>query len=232
MTDALLEAEALLIELPDAVARRKLGERLSKAVSALRTAERQISRATALVELSRLIEFGRTNEQNAVLEEMVETVDEIGSALEEANDEEHLRLAIYEYDNSLPKVLASLDRALRERWRVVATDRFQPLIGIGDLLNSMNVPKNLGSRLAECGRKGLSAANIADLGEMLTTVRALLADLELLQAERAAEIGDDEVGGFVNALAEKKATLAMVTVKVHNWLAKHHALERLGVTPR
>ena len=58
--------------------------------------------------------------------------------------------------------LAELERAIRERWRVVAADRFQPLIGIGELLTSMNVSNNLGARLADCGRKGLAA--IANVG--------------------------------------------------------------------
>lgn len=232
MSDALVEAEALLTELPDAVVRRKLGDRLSKAVSALRTADRQIARATALLGLSRLVEFGKTAEQRAALEEMVDCANEIGSLLEEAEDEEQLRSAIYEYENSLPKALSALERAIRERWRVVAADRFQPLIGIGDLLTSMNVSDNLGNRLAECGRRGLAVANIGVIADLLAAVRALLEELETLQKERAAEIGDDEVGGFINALAEKRATLAMVTPKVHDWLDKHRALERLGINPR
>jgi hypothetical protein len=232
MSDALVEAEGLLTELPDAVARRKLGERLSKAVHSLRTAERQISRVRALIELSHLIGFGKTAEQRADLEEMIGTAEDVGSALEKAQDEEQLRSAVDEYENSLPKALLTVERALRERWRFVAHDRFQPLIGIGGLLTSMNVPNDLGKRLAECGQKGLAAANNSDLFEMLVTVRTLLSELTALQQERAAEIGDDEVGEFVNALAEKKATLSMVTAKVLDWLDKHDALDRLWVNPR
>jgi hypothetical protein len=232
MSDALVEAEVLLTELPGAVARRKLGDRLSKAVIALTTADRQIARIAALLDFSRIVEFGKTADQAAALAEMKEVATNIGASLEEAEDEEELRFAVYEYENSLPKALSALERAVRERWRVVAADRFQPLIGIGDLLTCMNVPNNLGGRLVVCGRNGLAAANVGSITDLLATVRALLADLEALQEERAAEIREDEVGDFINALAEKRATLAMVTPKVHDWLEEHSALERLGINPR
>jgi HPt (histidine-containing phosphotransfer) domain-containing protein len=222
MSDVLVEAEALLTELPDAVARRKLGERLSKAIVALRTADHQIARMAALLDFSRIVEFDKTADQRAALQEMKECATDIGASLEDAEDEEQLRLAVYEYENSLPKALAALERAVRERWRVVAADRFQPLIGIGELLTSMNVSNHLGDRLADVG----------PITILLDTVRALLADLDLLQDERAAEIRDDEVGDFINALAERRATLVMVTPKVHDWLKEHRALERLGVSPR
>lgn len=231
MSDALLEAEALLTELPDAVVRRKLGERLAKAVTALRSADHQIARMTALLELSQILEFGKTAEQHAALKEMKECATDIGASLEDAANEEELRSAVYEYENSLPKAISAVERAVRERWRSVAADRFQPLIAIGDLLTSMNASNNLGTRLADCGRRGLSAAN-GSITDVQSTVRALLGELATLQAERAAEIGDDEVGEFINALAEKRATLAIVTPKVHDWLEEHHALERLTINPR
>lgn len=165
MSDVLVEAEALLTELPDAVTRRKLGERLSKAIVALRTADHQIARMAALLDFSQIVEFDKTADQRAALQEMKECATDIGASLEDAEDEEELRLAVYEYENSLPKALAALERAIRERWRVVAADRFQPLIGIGELLTSMNVSNNLGARLADCGRKGLAA--IANVGLLI-----------------------------------------------------------------
>ena len=232
MTDLLEESEALLEELPDAVTRRRLGERLTQAVLALKNAEYQINRIAALLDLSNCVEFGATAEQRSVMEEMLECVADVGLALEEADEEDALRSAVFEYEKTMPNAIAALDRAVRERWRFVAADRFQPLIGIGDLLTSMNVANNLGGRLADCGRRGLAGVNIGSVSDLLTTVRALLTDFEALQKERAAEIGDDEVGDFINALADKRATLAMVTPKVHGWLKEHQALERLGINPR
>lgn len=232
MTDLLEDAESLLQKLPDAVQRRKLGERLSQAVLALRNAEHQAERMAALVELARITEFGATAEQRVVLDEMVETACEVGEQLEAAETEETLRAAVYEYEHTLPPAISALDRQLRERWRAVFADKFQPLVGLGQLLSSMNVRNDLGGRLAECGRKGQAALNLGSVADLLKSVRELLSELEMLQAERASEIGDDEVGEFINALAEKRATLAMVTVNVHEWLEAHHALDRLGINPR
>ena len=232
MSDALAEAEVLLTELPGAVVRRKLGERLTKAVIALKTADHQIARIKALLELSQVVDFGKTPDQRVALEVMKECASDIGASLEEAEEEEELRSAIYEYEKSLPAALSALERAVREQWRAVAADRFQPLIGIGELLKPLNVSNNLGGRLADCGRKGMTAANISSVIDLLNTVRGLLADLDALQAERAAEIGDDEVGDFINALAERRATLAMVTRKVHDWLEEHGALDSLRITHR
>jgi hypothetical protein len=232
MNDVLVEAEELLKELPDAVGRRKLGDRLSKAVIALGTADRQIARITALLELSRLVGFGETDDQRAAVEEMKGCAIDIGASLEEAENEEQLRLAVHEYENSLPRALSALERAVLERWRLVALERFQPLIGIGKLLTAMNVSNNLGGRLEDCGHRGMASASIRSAIDLLTSVKALLDELETLQKERAAEISDDEVGAFINALAENRATLAMVTPSVYAWLQEHRALERLGINPR
>lgn len=232
MTDLLEDAEGLLKTLPDAVQRRKLGERLTQAVHALRTAEHQAGRMAALVKLARILEFGATSDQRVIFNEMVDTAREVGELLVQADTEEALRAAVYEYEHILPTAITALDRQLRERWRAVFADKFQPLMSLGQLLTSMNVRNNLGIRLAECGRKAQAALNPGSATDLLTSVSQLLAELESLQAERAAEIGDDEVGEFINALAEKRATLAMVTTKVRDWLEAHDALERLGINPR
>ncbi len=72
------------------------------------------------------------------------------------------------------------------------------------LFTALNLlPSNLGGRLAECGRRGL-AANAGSVVDLLPAVQALLAEFEALQEERAGEIRDDEVGDFINALAERR----------------------------
>ena len=96
----------------------------------------------------------------------------------------------------------------------------------------MNVANNLGTRLAACGQKAMNSGTAGSASELHTAAVALWSEYDALQAERAAEIGEDEVGEFINALADKRATLAMVTPKVQAWLADHSALDRLGVTTR
>lgn len=232
MTDLLEDAEALLVDLPDAVERRKLGQRLNQAVTALRNAEHQVGRIVALIELSEIVGFGKTSEQREVLDELIETAQDVGEQLETADSDESLRVAVDEYEHSLPPAISALDRAIRERWRAVVAERFQPLLGLGKLLGSMNVANQLGDRLAACGRAGQAATDVGAITDLLPRVRSLLADYEALQAERAREIGDDDVGEFINALAEHRATLSMVTPNVQSWLDAHQALERLAVSPR
>jgi hypothetical protein len=232
MTDALLEAEALLKELPDAVARRHLGERLQQALLVLETADREIARIGALFQLSKILDFGKTAEQHDALEEMRDCTTEIGSLLEKTDDAEGVRLAVYEYEKTLKKRIVEVERGIRAQWRKLANERFVPLISIGEMLKFMNVPADLGYRLVDCGQRGKDAAVGGTATDFLTAVRALFTELEVLQEALAGETGHDEVGSFINALAENRATLAMVTPNVHTWLEKHSALERLGISLR
>ncbi|MFS2108095.1 hypothetical protein ACCC88_00280 [Sphingomonas sp. Sphisp140] len=232
MSDILEDAERLLAQLPDAVDRRRLGQRLSQALVSLRTVDHQVARMTALIELAPMIEFGATEEQREAREEMIEIATDLGEMLEKADSEEALRLAIHEYDNGLPPAIRGFEQHIRERWRVVVGERFAPMVGIGQLLSAMNVPDDLGGRLAACGNQAKNTASLGTVTDLLPQVRCLMNDYATLQAERAREIGEDEVGEFINALAERRATLAMVTDKVRAWLEAHEALDRLGVNTR
>jgi hypothetical protein len=232
MSDILEEAEALLIKLPEAVSRRLLGERLSQAVTALKNADHQIARMQALIAIADEIGYGKSDHQREALEEMVDYALGVGKGLEATEEAETLRVAVFEYQDILTKAIAALERHLREHWRTVSSDRFQPMIVLGELMKAMNVANDLGGRLVACGRRGMAATGPSTAPELLTTIRGLFADYDRLQAERVAEIGDDEVGDFINALAEKKATLTMVTPKVMAWLGDHNALDRLGINPR
>lgn len=232
MTDALVEAEELLKQLPDAVSRRRLGERLGRAILDLRNADHQMKRIAALMETAKLTEFGKQSYQADALDEMIESTQDIGEALESAEDPEALRSAVDRYSNDLGKAISALDRLIQEHWTNVAREKFRPLVGVGGLLGSMNVPRNLGSRLIDCGNRGVAIQNISSAPERHDAIAALLKEYEVLSAERAAEIPDNEVGEFINALADKQATLAMVTNNVRQWLADHGALDRLGITTR
>lgn len=232
MTDILEEAEKLLVELPDAVSRRKLGERLGEAVSLLRNADSQIARIKALLETVDLLGYGKLPQQREIIDEMVDWARRAGKSLEEADDSESLRRALDDYKESLNQAIVALERAIHELWRTEATGRFQPLLVLGQLLSAMNVANNLGSRLVECGEAGLASTRIGSATERLSRIRQLLVDQKTLQEEHSNELGDDEVSEFIKALADSRATLAMVTPKVHAWLAKHNALGSLGVTTR
>lgn len=232
MSDPLIEAEALLEQLPDAVSRRSLGERLGQAIQDLSNASHQMERMAALIETAKLTGFGKQPHHSETLDEMIDCAKMVGAALENAEDAGALREAVFEYSNDLKQAIAALERSIRDNLRAFANERFQPLIGLGELLTSMNVSNDLGSRLIACGREGMSVSNAGSALQLQVAVEAVLDDYALLQAERATVIGEDEVGDFINALADKHATLAMVTPKVREWLTDHDVLDRLGITIR
>jgi hypothetical protein len=229
MIDALLQAEELVEKLPEAVSRRKLGERLSKSIVELGTSDRQIQRLSTLIQTAELIDYGRAPHQREVLAEVEDCARSVGEALVNAEDAEGLRQAVFEYSNDFIKVIGTLERSVRDHWRALTAERFRPLVGLGELLRSMNVPNNLGDRLVDCGERGVSSGNMPSAMDLHSAVTTLMTEYAALQAERAAEIGEGEVGDFINALADKRATLAMVTSTVHQWLERHSALERLSV---
>jgi hypothetical protein len=232
VSDILEEAETLLVQLPDAVAQRRFGERLGEAVTVLKIADAQIARIQALLKTADLLGYGKVPQQREVIDEMVYWARHVGKSLEEADDSEDLRSAVFDFKDSLHKAIIALERGIHELWRTEAESKFQPLIALGELLCAINVANNLGSRLVQCGKAGLGSTNIGLATERLSTIRKLLADHKTLQDERTNSLGDDEVSEFIKALADNRATLAMVSPKVHAWLSDHDALARLGVTTR
>jgi hypothetical protein len=230
VSDVLEEAEALLVQLPDALVRRKFGQRLSQSAATLANGIDQVARIKALWESAQLINYGRLPEQKDILDEMVDCATAVGRSIETAVDAEALRSAEHEYKEGLVKAIVAVERAIVQHWRALASDKFQPLIGLGKLLTAMNIPNELGKRLEECGAAGLAIVNTASATERLRKMKDLLTSYQLLQEERTREIGNDEVGDFINALAEQRATLAMVTPNVLAWLTNHDALANLGIT--
>jgi hypothetical protein len=229
MTDQLDMLEALLPELPAAADRRRLGDRLVQAIQDLREAPSQARRLKSLIRLAEVVGFGASPDQRATLGELRETARDVGAALEEASDEESLKTAVYDYQKSLLPALATFDRGTREQWTTVVRDQFAPLVAFGELLEKIAGVADLGHRLADCGRRAqrLSGGAAEDL---LTGVTAMLAERDALQTERAQQIGDDEVGAFLNALAIGQATLALITPDVRAWLDENHALGRFRVS--
>jgi hypothetical protein len=232
MSDILQEAEELLIRLPEAVTRRKFGERLGQAVNELQKADAQIARMKALLETADLIGYGKLPEERQVIDEMITWARTVGVSLENAEDGDSLRRAVSDYTHDLVNAIVGLDRALRAHWRKEVVDKFQPLIELGTLLSEMNVPNNLGKRLVACGREAQASINAGLATDLHHRIKQLLADHRTLQDERANEISGDEVGAFIKAIADNRATLAMVTPKVYAWLKDHNALGSLGVTTR
>jgi hypothetical protein len=231
MMDKLVALESLLEELPEAVARRRLGDRLAQSMNALRNADHQIDRINGILDLANLTSFGEKDAEREVLETLKKEAWEVGTELETASTEDSLRDAVYDYERSLQPALAAAERAVRSHWSAVANDKFRAIQLLGELLERIGVAASLGERMQDCGRRGVSAHSAGQLPETVSRARSLLAELESLQEERSRVIGAGDVGRFINALAEGRATLAMVTPEVGAWLAENEALERFTVAP-
>jgi hypothetical protein len=231
MTDNVDALEALLEVLPGAVDRRRLGDRLNQSMEKLRTGDYNAARLASLRELAPAIGFGSSPQQLRVLQEVREEAWAVGEALEEAETAEQLRDAVLEYEKGLSASLGSLDREVRIHWSSFAAATFRPLIPLGEMLVRTGVDPELGKRLSDCGRRALAPSDGGSVAELSARVKGLLAERESLDAERSGLVEEGEIGAFLSALADQKATLAMVTPKVAAWLADKHALERFSVAP-
>jgi hypothetical protein len=231
MIDQLEELEGLLTYLPDAIDRRRLGDRLTQSMTTLQNADHNIERIAAVIELADLT--GMTSGgAGQVVEKLKEEAFEVGQWLETASSDEELRDATYEYDKVLLRSLANCEINVRNHWQVSAAQQFRPLVALGELLQRINVRPDLGKRLAETGRRALGAHQTGSAKALCAEVRALTAEQQALQEERAELMSEGEIGGFITAVAENKATLEMVTPKVQQWLSENGALNRFAITPR
>jgi len=226
--DRLEALEAMLPDLPAAVDQRRLGERLTKTVAALSEADAQITRLSALLELTIEVEFGHSPEQLALLNEVREEALNVGADLCNANDEGSLRDATFHYQE-LVKGLARLDQSVRAQWRTLLAERYRPLENFGELLTSLDDVADLGRRLKECAAAAASISTTATARQLSDQIRALNQRFALLQSERGKVIGAGEVGDFLNALADRRANLSLVTQEVRNFLEANHALDRFKI---
>lgn len=230
-SDPLQLLEELLDQLPEAVEHRRLGDSLARAAAALTSADRQIERVEALLGLAVDLGFGLTGAQEEILEAARGEALEVGRGLEAATTPAALEKAVDGFTRDLAPALANLDRSVRQHWSAVIAEQFQPLIAIGELLTRIDADSDLGARLASCGRAAQAAATSLSGRSLRDRVRELLQERQRLQERRREELGEGDVVAFVNALAENRATLAMVTESVRSWLASNQALEKLRVSP-
>lgn len=226
--DKLEALEDMLPDLPAAVDQRRLGERLTKTVAALSEADSQIAKLSALLELTREVEFGRSPEQLALLNEVREEALNVGADLCSSNDEGSLRDATYHYQE-LVKRLVRLDQSVRTQWRTLLGERYQPLDNYGALLIGLDEVADLGRRLKKCAADAANISITAPVRQLAEEIRVLNQRFASLQSERAKVIGAGEVGDFLNALADRRANLSLVTQEVRNFLEANHALDRFKI---
>lgn len=229
MTDGLLELERLLEDLPAAAESRSMGDVLTSAMAKLRTAEHQAQRVAALLRLAELIDYQPA--QDDLVDALRQEALDIGEALEAAETPSDLEKAVYRFEKDLGNEISALDRALRQHWAQVSARLFQPLVAVGELLRRIGGEAELGDKLLSCGREAQAIPSGTAAPALLAQIERLLATRERLQDRRRAALGEGAVADFINALAENRATLAMVSPDVRAWLDEHGASARLQVRP-
>jgi hypothetical protein len=229
--DALLELEALLPGLPAAVDGRRLGEGLGRATASLRTADRQVDRIGAILDLSALLEYGLAGPQAEMVGEVRDAAAFAGESLESAETAADLERAVSAFERELATAINNLDRNLAQHWRLVTSRRFEPMVAIGNLLSRIDEGSDLGRKLAACGASARAVPDGIGGRALLDRARQLIEERATLESRRRQELGEGDVANFVNALAEDRASLAMITDEVWGWLEENHALERLKVRP-
>lgn len=230
MTDALVLLEGLLEELPAAVETRRLGDALTRATTAIEQSGRQMDRIEAILKLAERLGYGASGDQQELILEFRAIVDSVGKMLATASSIEDLNAALYEFQNELKTTIVTLERDLMAHWRQVIVRDFEPMVAVGDLMGRIGNYADLGRRLSQCGRNAAAQAQTLGAIDLLSKVERLYADAEKLNTERRHALGEGDVAGFFNALAENKATLAIVTNEIRDWLVANQALEKMKVS--
>ena len=226
MSDTLLDLQRLIPALGPAVERRELGDRLTIIVNALRDAPAEIERLDALLDIVALTGFAGTTD----LTELRDEAAFAANALMTAQKAEELRDAKDAFDE-LRKALARVGRQVVVYWQGVVAREFKPLVGFGILLERVDNLSDLGKRMQACGRDAMASAQVARFSELRPIVSRLMLEVERLQTERAASVGAiPGVGDFLSAVGDQRATLALVSPAVLEWLRQNGGLENFKVT--
>ncbi|WOJ88378.1 hypothetical protein RZS28_11060 [Methylocapsa polymorpha] len=224
MSDTLLDLQALIPDLAPAVERRELGDRLTIITNTLREFPGEIERLDALLDIAALTKFA------ADLAELRDDAADAAEALKTAQKSDELREAKDAFE-ALRKTLARVGRQVTEHWRSIVEREFRPLIAFGMLLERVDNLADLGRRMQSCAHEALASKQNNRLSDLRPIVRRLMLEAERLHTERAASVGAiPGVGDFLSAVGDQRATLALVTPAVLDWLKENGALENFKVS--
>jgi hypothetical protein len=232
MTDVLVELEALLPELGPSIERRRLGESLGRVADALRDYDRHVRRFKAILEIAQETGFSAEPRQAEALKELMEAAESAAADMLKASSTDDLKVVQDDY-TEFTQTMVKTDRdSIRPHWARIVERDFKPLVAIGTLLERINGVSDLGRRLVECGREAAnSLAKTPPVETLRDDIRRLHEERASLEAKRASLTDEPEVDAFLNALAEGRATLRIVTEKVRVWLEQNGALDRFSIRP-
>lgn len=230
MPDALVELEELVIDLPSAMGRQRLGQQLEISADKLRTGVAEAERLSALLALADLLKF-ESREQLEDIEEAREEAQRVGKDLIATEDDaSQLREATDRFEKGFLPTIKRFHRNVILRWEVVSGRDFRPLVQIGEMLEKLDPSSSLGREMATFGTMATNYRPGASATDFLNQVNVLLSKRDELQRRRRAEYGDGAIAEFVNALAENRAKLDMVKPEVQLWLESHGASAWLKVS--
>mgnify|MGYP003381880000 FL=1 len=116
MLDALVELEALLVDLPSAMERQKLGQQLDVSAAKLRTGVAEAERLLSLLTLAVLLRV-ENKEQLADFDDARNEAQRIGRVLATTEDASLLKEATDRYEIDFQRALRGVYRIVVQRWQ-------------------------------------------------------------------------------------------------------------------
>ena len=224
--DLLAELRAYTPKLKSAVETVRLDAAATKALNTLRSVSGQADRFSACVAAIKILDRKRDRTVREALIKAAGKASDIGEALEEAADSDGVRAAEYAYHDGFGGALHELETAVRNAWSEQARSEFEPLRGMGELLERIPDTAGLGHRLTALGQEARDLVGTRPpLPELNTKLERLCPAAAALRQE-LSHVGDDdpEVTAFLRAMATNQARASHLTHSVWKWLEKCGAL--------
>lgn len=228
MSDPLLDLERVAPTLEAAAKGVRLGDRAEQLLRTFADLERQTRRFAALVTLGAHLHAQADVHIRQSGDKCLAAAQEAAEAIAEVADEEDLTIAA-ECHQAFANALAAFDASVRASWAQRVDGDFAQLGSVGALLAGFPGAKDLGERMQQAARDAAVARQGATAEQLVAIAADLLARREALIAEQQTVAGDPAVAAFLQALAEKRATLDLLKPEVLKWLGDQKALDRLQV---
>lgn len=226
----LAHLEALLPDLPRAVARTKFGDNLRSISQDIRDVANLAKDARALLAIAVATKLVDLPARRQRVEDMFDACVVAARQFEAAKDDDALRIAKDDY-SEWKKSIRALSTAVIEHWENVRSKQFDPLMPYGEILALVPGLAALAQQFVACSRQAKAISLAGGATAMLDKIEAVQSTLRVLQEQRAEQVRDPAVGHFLNAVADRKATLDDVNDEVLRWLRENGGAKRFQLTP-
>lgn len=230
MTDVLLELEECLPKLAGALEVRDIADSLRNVAEMLNGLSDGIERLKAVFDVARMTGFdaGTRHEQ---MDDLLDSVKELGTAMLQARTATQLDDIQFVHKDFV-RELANIDRMLKGHWGRIVQRDYVPLKAIGGLLQRIEDTADLGKKMVKCGQDAVELRETIRIPELRDEISRLEKRRGDLKQMRSAATGDTEIDLFLDAIANRTATLEMFTTQVQEWLSKNEALDKFVISAR